>query len=395
MEGDSGELFAATKGAVMAFTRSLALSLAPEVRVNALAPGWIKTAWGETASPAWQDRVLRETPLARWGTPEDVARVACFLVGPAAEFLTGQVVRDQRRGRPMSIVRIGNHRKCRVGVDRRLTQAIATPHPLRHRPAGRVRPAAGARRPGPRAGFVAEVAVLPISVAALMTPKWVARHLEVAAGHRPGHPARPLPGRPGAGASRRRGRPGRARSRRPARPAPPFRPGRRAGWKATAPSTSRSSPRSTTPRGSLARSSSPRPSGSSREGADVIDLGCDPGATWDGVGDAVEALRDRGLPRLDRQLRPGRGRAGRRGGGRAGPERQRDQPRAAADWGVEVVAIPDGPGSLDGLDETIEFLDPAGSAVPDRPDPRADRLRLRGLAGPLPRGPPALSRGGA
>ena len=93
MEGDSGELFTATKGAVMAFTRSLALSLAPRVRVNGLAPGWIKTDWGETASSVWQDRVLRETPLARWGTPEDVARVACFLISPAAEFLTGQIVR--------------------------------------------------------------------------------------------------------------------------------------------------------------------------------------------------------------------------------------------------------------------------------------------------------------
>src|SRR5208337_829572 len=93
MEGDSGELFAATKGAVMAFTRSLALSLAPEVRVNALAPGWIKTAWGLAASPAWHDRVLRETPLGRWGTAEDVAGVACFLVSPASEFMTGQVVR--------------------------------------------------------------------------------------------------------------------------------------------------------------------------------------------------------------------------------------------------------------------------------------------------------------
>ena len=93
MEGDSGELFAATKGAILAFTRSLALSLAPKVRVNALAPGWIKTAWGQNASQAWQDRVLEETPLARWGTPEDVAAVACFLVSDAAAFLTGQVIR--------------------------------------------------------------------------------------------------------------------------------------------------------------------------------------------------------------------------------------------------------------------------------------------------------------
>jgi 3-oxoacyl-[acyl-carrier protein] reductase len=93
MEGDSGELFAATKGAIMAFTRSLALSLAPTVRVNSLAPGWIKTEWGETASRAWHDRVVRETPMARWGTPEDVAKVACFLVSPAANFLTGQILR--------------------------------------------------------------------------------------------------------------------------------------------------------------------------------------------------------------------------------------------------------------------------------------------------------------
>jgi 3-oxoacyl-[acyl-carrier protein] reductase len=93
MEGDSGELFAATKGAIMAFTRSLALSLAPEVRVNALAPGWIKTEWGHGASTNWQERVLRETPLFRWGTPEDVAHAACFLVSPAADFLTGQIIR--------------------------------------------------------------------------------------------------------------------------------------------------------------------------------------------------------------------------------------------------------------------------------------------------------------
>ena len=93
MEGDSGELFAATKGAVLAFTRSLALSLAPEVRVNVVSPGWIKTAWGDSAPHSWQDRVVRETPLKRWGTPEDVAEACRFLVSSGSSFLTGQVVR--------------------------------------------------------------------------------------------------------------------------------------------------------------------------------------------------------------------------------------------------------------------------------------------------------------
>ena len=92
MEGDSGELFAVAKGAVMSFTRSLALSLAPAVRVNCIAAGWIRTAWGEKASDEWQQRVLDETPLARWGEPEDIARLARFLVSPEADYLTGQII---------------------------------------------------------------------------------------------------------------------------------------------------------------------------------------------------------------------------------------------------------------------------------------------------------------
>ena len=76
MAGDSGEMFAAVKGAVMAATRSLAKSLAPQVRVNCLAPGWIRTEWGEQASDEWQERAKRESLLGRWGEPEDVARVA-------------------------------------------------------------------------------------------------------------------------------------------------------------------------------------------------------------------------------------------------------------------------------------------------------------------------------
>ena len=93
MEGDSGQLFAAVKGAVTCFTRSLALSLAPEVRVNCLAPGWIRTAWGETASTAWQERVRAETPLVVWGLADDVAAAAVWLAGPAARFVTGQTIR--------------------------------------------------------------------------------------------------------------------------------------------------------------------------------------------------------------------------------------------------------------------------------------------------------------
>lgn len=92
MAGDSGELFAASKGAIMAFTRSLAMSLGPEVRVNCLAPGWIKTSWGEGASDYWHERAVRECALGRWGTPEDVAKVARFLASPASGFITGQIV---------------------------------------------------------------------------------------------------------------------------------------------------------------------------------------------------------------------------------------------------------------------------------------------------------------
>lgn len=93
MGGASGELFAATKGAVMAFTRSLAQSLAPEVRVNCVAPGWIKTKWGAGAPDHWQNRAAGESLLARWGTPEDVAAAVRFLVSPTAQFITAETIR--------------------------------------------------------------------------------------------------------------------------------------------------------------------------------------------------------------------------------------------------------------------------------------------------------------
>lgn len=92
MEGESAELFSTAKNAIMGFTRSLAVSLAPTVRVNCIAPGWIHTAWGDQANRDWQERVLRETPLRRWGQPEDIANLARFLVSSEAAYLTGQVI---------------------------------------------------------------------------------------------------------------------------------------------------------------------------------------------------------------------------------------------------------------------------------------------------------------
>lgn len=92
MAGESGEMFGTIKAAIMAFTRSLARSLAPEVRVNCLAPGWIKTKWGEGASDYWQERAKKESFLGRWGTPEDVARAACFLASAHSGFITGHVL---------------------------------------------------------------------------------------------------------------------------------------------------------------------------------------------------------------------------------------------------------------------------------------------------------------
>ena len=91
-KGDSGEMFAAIKGGVMNFSRSLSLSLAPEVRVNCIAPGWIKTSWGETASEYWQQKAKEECPLQRWGEPQDIASAARWLFSDKSSFVSGQIL---------------------------------------------------------------------------------------------------------------------------------------------------------------------------------------------------------------------------------------------------------------------------------------------------------------
>ena len=92
MAGTNPQMFAAVKGGVLAFSKSLARSVAPRVRVNVIAPGWIETAFGEGLDDETRRTIAGSTPLARWGTPDDVANAAVFLASPAAAFLTGQMI---------------------------------------------------------------------------------------------------------------------------------------------------------------------------------------------------------------------------------------------------------------------------------------------------------------
>jgi 3-oxoacyl-[acyl-carrier protein] reductase len=92
MAGEDPQLFAAVKGGVLAFSKSLARALAPEVRVNVLCPGWIETSFAEQADREFRRSVAQNTPLARWGRPQDVASAALYLASAEAAFVTGQAI---------------------------------------------------------------------------------------------------------------------------------------------------------------------------------------------------------------------------------------------------------------------------------------------------------------
>jgi 3-oxoacyl-[acyl-carrier protein] reductase len=92
MEGENPGLYSAAKGGIASFSKSLARDVAPEIRVNILAPGFIETAFGEGANLRFREKVTEMTPLGRWGTADDVAAAAVFLASDDAAFITGQVL---------------------------------------------------------------------------------------------------------------------------------------------------------------------------------------------------------------------------------------------------------------------------------------------------------------
>jgi dihydropteroate synthase-like protein len=117
-------------------------------------------------------------------------------------------------------------------------------------------------------------------------------------------------------------------------------------------------------------------------GADLIDLGCDPGSTWQGTGDAVRALRDEGMRISIDSFDPHEVESAVRAGAELVLSVNSSNVDLAGAWGCEVVALPDVPATLEGLDAVVEKLTARG--IPFRIDPVLEPIGL-GFAASLGR----------
>lgn len=92
--GNAGQAnYAASKGGVISFTKSVAKEFASRnIRVNAVAPGFIASKMTDALTDEVRNKMLDVIPLARFGQPEDVARVVSFLAGNDAAYITGEVI---------------------------------------------------------------------------------------------------------------------------------------------------------------------------------------------------------------------------------------------------------------------------------------------------------------
>jgi len=84
--------YVVSKAGMNGLTKAMALALGPYITVNAICPGWIKTEMVEGTDPAVEKRILAETALGRWGTPDEIAGAALFLAGKDADFITGELL---------------------------------------------------------------------------------------------------------------------------------------------------------------------------------------------------------------------------------------------------------------------------------------------------------------
>ena len=84
--------YVVSKAGMNGLTKALALAWGPHITVNAICPGWIKTDMIEGTDPEVEERILGETALGRWGTPDEIAGAALFLASKDANFITGELL---------------------------------------------------------------------------------------------------------------------------------------------------------------------------------------------------------------------------------------------------------------------------------------------------------------